>query len=209
MSANHEAQRQRIVQHAVEAFARIGYASASMAQLASACEVSKATLYHYFASKDAILFEALNAYTARLLALVQAVRARNLSPKSTVTEIVTALAVDYADARAFQVSLLIDVKFLPETQRDQIKFQERAVVEEVAQALELAYPERVNTHQRKAVTMALLGMVNFSFSWFRPDGPISTQEFAQLLSQLWHQALSADVVHFDPLHSTEQRLLNV
>ncbi len=65
-NAAHDLQKQRIMAHAVQAFARIGYASASMAELARACEVSKATLYHYFDSKDAILFAAADAYVRRL-----------------------------------------------------------------------------------------------------------------------------------------------
>ena len=47
----------------------LGYASASMAQLAEGCGTSKAGLYHYFPSKEAILFESLDRYTRRLAGL--------------------------------------------------------------------------------------------------------------------------------------------
>ncbi|NCW99487.1 MAG: TetR/AcrR family transcriptional regulator [Betaproteobacteria bacterium] len=41
-------------------FAVSDYASASMAAIAQACSVSKATLYHYFQAKDDLLFHALD-----------------------------------------------------------------------------------------------------------------------------------------------------
>ena len=47
-SAGYDSQRDLILHNAVEAFSRIGYPSASMAQLAQSCGTSKAGLYHYF-----------------------------------------------------------------------------------------------------------------------------------------------------------------
>ncbi len=185
----HEAQRQRIIAHAVSAFARTGFASASLSELARACDISKATLYHYFDSKDAILFAALDSYTKRLLELVDGARASQPEPVLTVRAIVRALAADYVEARSQQISLLMDVKFLPEPQRAQIKRQERAVVESIAQALELAYPKRFTERNRKALTMALLGNLNFSFAWFRPHGELTQDEFATLVIDLWERGL--------------------
>ena len=43
-------------------FARDGFSRTSMAELASDCGVSKALLYHYFDSKEALLFDILRAY---------------------------------------------------------------------------------------------------------------------------------------------------
>ena len=68
---DYDTQRDRILANAVEAFSRIGYPSASMAQLARSCGTSKATLYHYFENKEALLFEALDRHTAGLLVLVE------------------------------------------------------------------------------------------------------------------------------------------
>jgi AcrR family transcriptional regulator len=191
IAPDHQHQRDRIVRHAVQAFATTGFASASLAELAKACDVSKATLYHYFESKDAILFAALDAYTKRLLTVVDTAKSQELQAKEAVRSIVRALALDYSQARSEQVSLLFDVKFLPEAQRAQIKRQERAIVESIAQALQLAYPARFTARNRKALTMALLGSLNFSFAWFRPHGELRHEEFADLVIELWESGLQA------------------
>jgi hypothetical protein len=40
--------------------------------------------------------------------------------------------------------------------------------------------------------MALLGMINFTFAWLRPDGPMSHEQYAQLEIDLWERGLGAE-----------------
>ena len=70
-----EAQREQNLDLAAAAFANSSYPSTSMADLAAACGTSKARLYHYYESKEAILFDLLDRYTRRLMLLVTEVEA--------------------------------------------------------------------------------------------------------------------------------------
>src|ERR1700740_2954064 len=54
-----------------EFFARQGYMRASIGELADACKLSRGALYHYFESKDAILFAILDAHVRRMIADVE------------------------------------------------------------------------------------------------------------------------------------------
>ena len=54
-AADYEAQRAAILDHAAEVFAAAGYAACTMAEVARVSGASKARLYHYYASKEAIL----------------------------------------------------------------------------------------------------------------------------------------------------------
>ncbi len=56
----HADQRTRLLTHARHLFAMNGVKETSMSQLAEACKITKATLYHYFKSKEAILKEILD-----------------------------------------------------------------------------------------------------------------------------------------------------
>ena len=67
-SATHELQREAILNQAAQCFAQRSYLAASMNDIAAACGTSKARLYHYYGSKEAILFDLLDRYTQRLLA---------------------------------------------------------------------------------------------------------------------------------------------
>jgi AcrR family transcriptional regulator len=188
-ASDYDAQRDAILALAVDAFSGLGYASASMAQLAQACGTSKARLYHYFPSKEAVLFEALDRYTRRLLERVRLVQARGLAPRDELRALLHALMAEYHDSRAHLVSLLDDVKFLGEPQRHRIESTQRQVVEAVADTLDRLAPGRFTRPQRKPATMALLGMVNFTFAWLRPDGPMTHAQYADLVADLWERGV--------------------
>jgi AcrR family transcriptional regulator len=130
-----------------------------MNDIATACGTSKARLYHYYESKEAILFDLLDRYTQRLLALIGEAEARaqrkNLSERDALSELVRAFLTEYENSATRHVALVSDTKFLGETQR-----------------------ERVNPANQTALTMMLFGMINWTFTWLRPGGPMSYDAFA-------------------------------
>ena len=69
-SASHDLRREEILDIAAQCFADSSYPAASMNDIAAAGGTSKARLYHYYESKEAILFDLLDRYTQRLLALI-------------------------------------------------------------------------------------------------------------------------------------------
>jgi AcrR family transcriptional regulator len=182
---DYDRQRDAILELAVRAFAETGYPSASMSELARACGTSKARLYHYFTSKETLLFDALDRYTRRLGERLREVAACGLPPRAELAEMVRTLLREYRDSRAYHVALLNDVKFLSPQQRDRIKAQEREVVDAFADSLARVAPDRFAGPQRRAATMALLGMINFTFAWLRPDGPMTYEQYAELVIDLW------------------------
>ena len=70
-SAVHDLRRDEILEIAAACFAAQGYPVASMNDIARACGTSKARLYHYYESKEALLFDLLDRYTQQLLALIR------------------------------------------------------------------------------------------------------------------------------------------
>jgi hypothetical protein len=63
-------------------------------------------------------------------------------------------------------------------QRDIILARERDVVAAFTRFLSRAYPQRLQ-HNPTAVTMVVLGMINWTFTWLQPEGPLSYADFAQ------------------------------
>lgn len=190
-ASDHDLQRERILALATAAFAELGYPSASMSQLALACGTSKARLYHYFPSKEAILFESLDRYMQRLCRRVAEVRGRGLPARDELAGLVRALLVEYRDSRPHHIALLNDVKFLAPAQREPIEAREREIVEAVADTLQRAAPGRFAPGERKPATMALFGMINFTFAWLSPTGPMSYERYADLVIDLWERGLLA------------------
>ena len=181
-SATHDLKRDEILDVAARCFAAQSFPAASMNDIAAACGTSKARLYHYYESKDAILYDLLDRYTQRLLALIGEAEARaqrkNLSEREALSELVRAFLAEYETSATRHVALLSDTKFLGEVQRELIVNRQRDVVAAFTRFIKRAYPERVTAANQTALTMMLFGMINWTFTWLRPGGAMSYRAFA-------------------------------
>jgi AcrR family transcriptional regulator len=190
-SANHDLKRDAILDTAAQCFAERSFAAASMNDIASACGTSKARLYHYYESKDAILFDLLDRHTQRLLALIAQTEAQaqrqKLDDRATLHALVRAFLQEYDSSATRHAALLNDTKFLSEEPRELIRGRQRDVIAAMTRFLERAYPERLRRSNPTAVTMMLLGMINWTFTWLRPGGPLSYAAFAdEVVAMLEH-----------------------
>ncbi|HYF43434.1 MAG TPA: TetR/AcrR family transcriptional regulator [Ramlibacter sp.] len=182
-SQQHELRRDEILDIAAQCFAERSYAAASMNDIAAAGGTSKARLYHYYESKEAILFDLLDRYTQRLLAIIGQVEAtaqrRKLDDRAALHELIRSFLAEYESSATRHVALLHDTKFLGVAQRELILDRQRDVVSAVTRFLRRAYPQRVNDGNQTALTMMLFGMINWTFTWLRPGGPLSYTAFAE------------------------------
>jgi len=193
-SASHDLKRDQILDVAAQCFARQSFPAASMNDIAAACGTSKARLYHYYESKDAILFDLLDRYTQRLLALIGEAEARaqrkNLSEREALNELVRAFLSEYENSATRHQALVSDTQFLSEAQRELIVNRQRDVVSAFTRFLRRAYPDRVTPGNQTAVTMMLFGMINWTFTWLRPGGPMSYAAFAEEVVRLLDSGLA-------------------
>jgi AcrR family transcriptional regulator len=159
-----------------------------MATLAAACGTSKARLYHYYGSKEAILFELLDRYTRRLVEIADLVHSEalehRLAPREELDRLIAAFLDEYQTSRYRHAALLNDVRFLAPTQRARVIAQERTVAGRFAELVQKAYPGKVGRDNAKPLTMMLFGMINWTFTWMKPGGPMSYAEFARLVAQV-------------------------
>jgi len=182
-SSQHEIKRDEILDVAAQCFAERSYPAASMNDIAAAGGTSKARLYHYYESKEAILFDLLDRYTQRLLAVIGQAEAtaqrRNLDERAALHELVRSFLQEYETSATRHVALLHDTKFLGEVQRELILNRQRDIVSAVTRFLRRAYPSRLSAANQSAVAMMLFGMINWTFTWLRPGGPMSYAAFAE------------------------------
>jgi AcrR family transcriptional regulator len=194
-SLQHELKRDEILDVAAQCFADRSYPAASMNDIAAACGTSKARLYHYYESKEAILHDLLDRYTQRLLALIGQVEAtaqrRNLDDRAALHELIRCFLEEYETSATRHVALLHDTKFLGDAQREAILDRQRDVVSAVTRFLRRAYPNRVTAANQTALTMLLFGMINWTFTWLRPGGAMSYSAFAEEVISLLEKGLAS------------------
>ncbi|OOG45387.1 TetR/AcrR family transcriptional regulator [Polaromonas sp. A23] len=193
-SATHELQREAILDVAAQCFAQRSYVAASMNDIAAACGTSKARLYHYYGSKEAILFDLLDRYTQHLLAIIgqtdASAQRKNLDDRAALHELIRNFLDQYESSATRHSALLGDTKFLGEVQRELILNRQRDVVSAMTRFLTRAYPKRITPANQTAVTMMLFGMINWTFTWMRPDGPMSYRDYAEEVVAMLERGLA-------------------
>ena len=191
-ASGYDAQRAAILARAAQLFAQQGYSGTSMNQVAEACGVSKPSLYHYVSDKYQLLIEITQGHVDRLRALVaEQAAAAHQTPEARLRELIVRFMAAYADAQAQHRVLTEDVRFLEPKDRRRVLDAEREVVEAFAQAIAAARPDLGARKLHKPLTMLLFGMMNWMFTWLRPDGELTHADMTPVVADLFFGGLGA------------------
>ena len=184
-AADHDLKRRAILDRSAELFAARGYAGASMSEIADACGSSKALLYHYYANKEQLLFDLLEAHFVKLEEAVQIADAPGAPPVQRLRRLVSGLLAAYEGADALHKVQINELSALPLARQKELKAYERRLIDLFASVLLDINPTLAKGRPLlKPVTMSLFGMINWSYLWFRPSGPVSRQAYADLVTQI-------------------------
>ena len=189
--AGYEGQREMILAQAAALFARGGYPGTSMNQVAQACGLSKATLYHYYRDKYELLVNIAEGHVTRLQGIVGAALAEESTPAGQMRALIRRLVEEYANAQNAHRVLTEDVKFLAEDDRERILGKEREVVAAFARVVAALRPDLKEAALGKPLTMLLFGMVNWMFTWMKPQGALAYDDMAPVVADLFLGGLQA------------------
>ncbi len=175
-----------ILRKAARLFATHGYERTSIGDLVRACDLSRGAIYHYFESKEAILFAMLDSLVHGLLERLTEAASEVDEPVARLERIIAAF-VDYnAESPDEQAILLNDLGALSRSEQKQIKQVETEIVELVADAIAAADARGAITPQtRKVYTMLLFGMINFTYTWYDAKGAVKPKAFARMASDVF------------------------
>jgi AcrR family transcriptional regulator len=188
-AAGYDDQSALILARAAELFARRGFSAATMNDVAAACAVGKATLYHYFADKRSLLARIALAHVQRLEALVAEVKRQRLAPDAELRALIERFMAAYAGAQHEHRVLTEDVKFLHDEQRREVEAAEKRVVAAFAATVGRVRPDL--KARATPLAMLLFGMINWTFTWLKPDGALTHAELAPMVVQLFFGGLPA------------------
>lgn len=176
-SPDYDKRRDAIVAAAARLYARRGFQGASVAELAEACGTSKSLVYHYFPSKDDILYEVMAAH---LDALVDAAddAMRIGGAEERLRALTLAFMRLYAGAQDSHKVLLNELDNLHPDRRTEVVRKQRRIIAVVETLIREIRPE--TNPITLPLTMLFFGMINWTHTWFRPDGTMAAEELAEL-----------------------------
>ncbi|WP_425409489.1 TetR/AcrR family transcriptional regulator [Hyphococcus sp.] len=183
-AADYDAKREAITGAAAKLFAEKGFAGASVSDLADRCAVSKSLIYHYYASKEAILFDVMNEHIDDLLSVVEARPNGSGEPAREIHNLTKDLLQHYVGAAERQKVLLYELASLPAEHQAEIKTKQRRIIAHVERLIGDAIPELARDKTRlSAKTMLFFGMLNWTHTWFKSKGGLSRDELAGMAAE--------------------------
>ena len=189
---DYEDKQRGILETAATVFAEVGMEKASMAEIARRGGNSKALLYHYYASKDALIFDIVRTHLSDLdAALADADQSSPLA-EDRLRNLVLAVMDQYENADDKHKVQLNCASGLSAEQTERLREIERRIVHRFSDVLAVINPELDGARARlMPITMSLFGILNWVYTWFRDDGPISREEYAHLVTSLFLDGVKA------------------
>ncbi|MFE5339851.1 TetR/AcrR family transcriptional regulator [Isoptericola sp. NPDC056578] len=177
----------RVTAAALDLFATQGYATTSVQQIVEAAGVTKGAMYHYFQSKDDLLF----AVYDRMLALQKAHLDEIVAAGGPVEDVVRAVCVDVVET---SIDFLPEgtvffrsMHMLTEPRLKEVTQRRREYHDEFARLLRRGQDEGVfrTDVPRPLLVAHFFSDVHYLSHWYSPEGPETKSEVAHQLTELF------------------------
>ncbi|MGY3607371.1 TetR/AcrR family transcriptional regulator [Bradyrhizobium sp. Leo121] len=178
-SPDYDSIQASIIKQAAGLFANRGYAATSIGDIAAACDCSKSRLYHYFESKEAILVFMLTEHVDKLLAGCDDILSGREDEIACFQKLIRFFLQIYSVSRDKHVVMLTCMEFLPNNVRKDVIKKQRQLISIVTDMLAKIRPERAKDEASAHVdAMLFFGMINWTYTWFKPDGRMMPTDLA-------------------------------
>jgi AcrR family transcriptional regulator len=172
--------RQEILRTAARLFQQRGYDATSMNDVAAALKLSKGGLYHHFQSKDEILYEIMNhameITQERVLNPVRGIA----DPEERLRTLIRLHIEVVLSPRDREITVMLHENHpLPPALRKRINARKKEYIHFLENLM--AEVQNQQSHHAKgrvsprAAAFALLGMINWIYQWYKPEGELQAQ----------------------------------
>jgi len=177
--------RAAIVDTAVRLFASKGFAETAVSEIAQSSGISKSLLYHYFPSKEDVLYAVMASHIDLLSDDVDAVMAMAGAPVDKLSALIHRFMDHYVGAGDRQKVLLNELGALPAERRATIVGKQRRIVDAARELVTAVDPAgNADPVRARARTMLVFGMINWTHTWFDPAGALGAGEIADMVIEL-------------------------
>jgi len=177
--------REDILEAAAQVFRQKGFHGTSMQDIAKAVNLQKPSLYHHVSSKQEILLALLDRALELLLERISPLSAQEIPPDKKLREMIRVYLQILAENTDLSAVLLFEHRSLERKQharhvpnRDKFEALWRNVLEEGVSAKLFSCDDPALTAR------AILGILNWTITWYRPSGPLQIDQIADHYSDL-------------------------
>lgn len=147
--------------------------------------MTKAGLYHYFPSKEAMLFEIMRFGLERMEAEVIGPASRVRDPEARLRQMLMQHARIITRAEGAVAQLFHEQRALSPVMRKVVNELERRYFHLVRATLkEIRKAGRLRDVELSVAALSLIGMIQWLPRWFRPDGRLTADQAAREITDL-------------------------
>lgn len=170
--------REAVLHAAVRSFNEKGFHATSLDDVASALNVTKPTIYHYFASKDEILFECVRRGLDSIRRAAEAVESEGGGGLERLRRLMRDYAVVMTQDFGMCVTRTADHELSGES-RAKFRALKREIDQTVRRVVEQGMADgSIARGDPRLVTFTLSGALNWIARWYDPDGRIGAGDIA-------------------------------
>lgn len=177
--------RDDILEAAAQVFRQKGFHGASMQDIAEAVKLQKASLYHHVSSKQEILLALLDRALDLLFERLEPLAHQNLGADEKLRQMILAYLQTLTDEIDLASVLLLEHRSLePELharhvpKRDRFEALWREVIAQGQQEGKFVVADVPLT------VRAILGILNWTITWYRPQGALSARQIGEAYASL-------------------------
>jgi AcrR family transcriptional regulator len=160
-------------------FAFKGYHSTSMREIAAELGMNQSSLYHYFKSKEDVLFKLMNDAIDDVLAILKDICAADLPAEDRLKKVLGFYTRYYAGDQERLILLVNEMNSLNKKHRHILVDKQRQYVHLIKSILkELAGQRKLKEIHPSVATFAFFGMVHYTIKWYQKNGSVSLDDLA-------------------------------
>jgi TetR/AcrR family transcriptional regulator, cholesterol catabolism regulator len=177
--------REDILEAAAQVFRTKGFHGASMQDIAKAVNLQKPSLYHHVSSKQEILLELLDRALELLLERISPIAGQSIPADERLRQMIREYLQILAENTDLSAVLLFEHRSLESKQharhvpnRDKFEALWRNVLADGVRT------KRFVCEDVSIATRAILGITNWTITWYRPNGDLTVDQIADQYSNL-------------------------
>lgn len=173
----------QILVAAARIFREKGYHATSVQDIAEAVGLLKGSLYHYIRSKEQLLARLFEGALEDTVNDLESIAHRTARPTERLADMVRAYVRSVTDNRDAVGIYMREWRSLPPPELARVRSRRRAMRRLFEDVIaEGAKRDEFDVRDPKIAALAILGMCNWMYEWYRPRGRLAAEALADELA---------------------------
>ncbi len=185
--------RAEICKTATKLFVKKGFEKTTIRDIAREAGINSASIYYYFEDKESVLYEILIEIMDRSLDQLREIVNHEISLREKIYAIIRMHTEIYGLDTISMELIVHNQKSISPEHWDELKSKQKEYAKIVAGILsELKKEGKIIDIDPMGCTFSLFGMIQTSYRWYKPDGPINPNQLSDMFIQIFTKGVFYD-----------------